>query len=151
MGQAKMAQYFDTRYMPNLTRPPHKRNHRRSLLIAGATSFFLHFGWTQPLSICSTAWYRTFPFYFLVISWTSRIVQCNASSLHTSEPFSMRQLTPATVWAHRWCGMVLMVFHRPVGNPKRKVWWVQQQAFPLERNQGMSNPGKSQTQEGDAC
>jgi hypothetical protein len=29
------------------------------------------------------------------------------------------------------------VNHRPVGNPKRKVWWVQQQAFPSVRNQGL--------------
>jgi hypothetical protein len=100
MGPAEMAQYFNTRYMPSLTRPPHKRNRQQSLLIAGATSVFLRFGWTQPLSICAAAWYRTFLFYFLVISWTSRILQCNASSLHTSEPFSMRQLAPAAVQAH---------------------------------------------------
>jgi hypothetical protein len=43
-----------------------------------------------------------------------------------------------------WCGAVLVVFHRPVGNPKRKVWWAQQQVFPSVRNQGLSNPGKSQ-------
>jgi hypothetical protein len=50
-----------------------------------------------------------------------------------------------------WCGTVDDVNHRLVGNPKRKVWWAQQQAFPSRRNQGLSNPGKSQTPEGDAC
>jgi hypothetical protein len=29
------------------------------------------------------------------------------------------------------------VNHRPVGNPKRKVWWAQQQVFPSVRNQGL--------------
>jgi hypothetical protein len=29
------------------------------------------------------------------------------------------------------------VNHHPDGNPNRKVWWVQQQAFPSERNQGL--------------
>jgi hypothetical protein len=43
------------------------------------------------------------------------------------------------------------VNHRPVGNPKRKVWWAQQQTFPSVKNQGLSNPRKSQTPEGDAC
>jgi hypothetical protein len=33
-----------------------------------------------------------------------------------------------------WC---VDVNHRPVGNPKRKVWWVQQPAFPSVRNQGL--------------
>jgi hypothetical protein len=42
------------------------------------------------------------------------------------------------------------VNHRPVGNPKRKVWWAQQQVFPSVRNQGLLNPRKSQTPEGDA-
>jgi hypothetical protein len=32
-----------------------------------------------------------------------------------------------------------VVNDQPVGNPKRKVWWVQQLVFPQFRNQGMSS------------
>jgi hypothetical protein len=37
-------------------------------------------------------------------------------------------------------------FHRPVGNPKRKVWWAQQQVFPSIRNQGLSVQEKAKLQ-----
>jgi hypothetical protein len=45
-----------------------------------------------------------------------------------------------------WCGTMLMFFHRPVGNPKRKVWWAQQQVFPSVRNQGLSVQEKAKLQ-----
>jgi hypothetical protein len=44
-----------------------------------------------------------------------------------------------------WCGGD-DVNHRPVGNPKRKVWWAQQQVFPSIMKPRYVNPvGKSQT------
>jgi hypothetical protein len=38
------------------------------------------------------------------------------------------------------------VSHRLVGNPKRKVWWAQQQVFPSVRNQGLSVQEKAKLQ-----
>jgi hypothetical protein len=56
-------------------------------------------------------------------------------------------------WSHEgrgWCDAVLIVFYRPVENPKRKVWWAQQQVFPSVRNQGFIIQEKVNTLEGDA-
>jgi hypothetical protein len=38
------------------------------------------------------------------------------------------------------------VIHRPVGNPKRKVWWAQQEVFSSVRNQGLSVQEKAKLQ-----
>jgi hypothetical protein len=43
-------------------------------------------------------------------------------------------------------------YNQSVGNPKRKVWWAQQQVFPSVRNQGLSiEEEKANMTEGDAC
>jgi hypothetical protein len=43
-------------------------------------------------------------------------------------------------------------YNQSVGNPKRKVWWAQQQFFPSVRNQGLLiEEEKANTTEGDAC
>jgi hypothetical protein len=48
-------------------------------------------------------------------------------------------------------GAGVNIDHRPVGNPKRKVWWAQQQ-FSLSKKPRFNRPvGESQTLEGDAC
>jgi hypothetical protein len=39
------------------------------------------------------------------------------------------------------CRLLMACGHtRSLGDPKRKVWWVQQQDFPSERNQGLIGP-----------
>jgi hypothetical protein len=55
----------------------------------------------------------------------------------------MRQVNPNK--ALMWNG-VDDVSHRPVGNPKRKVWWAQQQVFPSVRNQGLLVQEKAKLQ-----
>jgi hypothetical protein len=50
------------------------------------------------------------------------------------------------------CGpVVMMKMTGQLGTPRGRYDEHCSKVFPSIRNQGMSNPGKSQTQEGDAC
>jgi hypothetical protein len=69
----------------------------------------------------------------------------NPSSWGTPPPTNLQPPEPRFRLPHGshlhggglWCGTVCDVNHHLVGNPKRKLWWVQQQAFPSVRNQGL--------------
>jgi hypothetical protein len=88
-------------------------------------------------------------------AWGSQLAGYNHHQLHASHQVPAKVPMPSLalratgkVNSHIGisCGQVDDVNTRPVGNPKWKVWWAQQQVFPSVRNQGMSNQGgRSQT------